>query len=85
MNGAQYDVELFTEIANAPTATQRERIAAEIATNADGDVRGAVGRDWGGSRPSRGRPQSSTADVIIAVSDLNGVSKRARNKTMRIT
>ena len=45
MNGAQYDVELFTEIANAPTATQRERIAAEIATNADGDTPSGVGLD----------------------------------------
>ena len=45
MNGAQYDTELFTELANAPTATQRKRIAAELATNADGDTPSSIGLD----------------------------------------
>lgn len=45
MNGAQYDTELFTEIANASAAGQRLRIAAEIATNADGDTPSGVGLD----------------------------------------
>jgi len=45
MNGAQYDTELFAEIANASTDTQRERIGAEIATIADGDTLSGVGLD----------------------------------------
>ena len=45
MNGAEQDTELFTELANAPTATQRERIAAEITTNADGKTPNGVGLD----------------------------------------
>lgn len=36
MNGAERDTQLFIEIANASTATQRERIAEQFATNADG-------------------------------------------------
>lgn len=38
MNGAEHDTQLFAEIANASTETQRERIAAQLATNADGDT-----------------------------------------------
>lgn len=30
MNGAEQDARLFVELANASTATQRERIAAEL-------------------------------------------------------
>lgn len=30
MNGAEQDAQLFAELANASTATQRERIAAEL-------------------------------------------------------
>jgi hypothetical protein len=45
MNGAEHDTRLFVEIANAPTATQRERIAAQLATNADGETPSGIGLD----------------------------------------
>ena len=45
MNGAQYDTELFTEIANASTTGQRLRIAEQLATNADGDTPSSIGLD----------------------------------------
>ena len=62
MNGAKQDTELFAELANAPTATQRERIAAEIATNADGDTSSGVGLD--------GRALELVSAVIDADGDL---------------
>ena len=36
MNGAQYDVELFTEIANASSSGQLLRIESELANNETG-------------------------------------------------
>jgi hypothetical protein len=45
MNGADHDTALFVEIANASTETQRERIAAEIAANVDGDTPSGIGLD----------------------------------------
>ena len=45
MNGAEHDTRLFVEIANVSTATQRERIAAELAANADGDTSSGTGLD----------------------------------------
>ena len=62
MNGAEHDARLFVEIANAPTATQRERIAAELATNADGDTPNGVGLD--------GRALELVSAVINADGDL---------------
>ena len=45
MNGAERDTQLFTELANAPTATQRERIAAELSLDDGGDTPSGVGLD----------------------------------------
>lgn len=45
MNGAEHDTRLFVELANASTETQRERIAAELVRNADGDTPNGVGLD----------------------------------------
>ena len=42
MNGAEQDAQLFIEIANASTATQRERIAAELVR---GDTDSGLGLD----------------------------------------
>ena len=45
MNGAEHDTRLFVEIANAPTATQRERIAAELVRDDGGDTPSGIGLD----------------------------------------
>ena len=60
MNGAQHDTRLFVELANASTATQRERIAAELATNADGDT------------PSSNGLEGRALELVSAVIDADG-------------
>jgi hypothetical protein len=45
MNGAEHDTRLFMEIANASTATQRERIAAELVRDDGGDTLSGIGLD----------------------------------------
>lgn len=45
MNGAEHDTRLFVEIANASSMAQRERIAAELVRNADGDTASGIGLD----------------------------------------
>lgn len=59
MNGAQYDTQLFTELANASTVAQRERITAELATDA-GDTPTGVGLD--------GR----ALELVSAILEING-------------
>lgn len=45
MNGAEQDARLFVELANASTATQRERIAAELVRDDGGDTDSGLGLD----------------------------------------
>ena len=45
MNGAEYDIQLFTEIANASTMTQRDRIASELSHDGNGNTLSGVGVD----------------------------------------
>ena len=45
MNGAEYDIQLFTEIANASTMTQRARITAELSPDDGGDTDSGIGLD----------------------------------------
>jgi hypothetical protein len=45
MNGADYDTELFTELARASTMTQRQRINAELMPTDTGDTRTGTGLD----------------------------------------